>query len=213
MKANQDNSNPIAEYLMNVLDSGGDLSKVSDKEAREAVMEIRRNGQKLEYLKNSDIPKLSDEELELATMEWIRSKFKDWINQYEDLKTLPKPCQIVYSCRTVMDEVGNGGFLQLFYNSMLPFAELSIEGFLELGAPKLGRVTNKAIEVYWNNKHMFDRYNDGSLNGHSALAHENFFNTLDEEFALEFNSINIADYIRTNDVFFGDKTHGSKKGF
>jgi hypothetical protein len=214
MKADSDQSDAIAEYLKKVWESGGDISQVSDKEAKEAVMEIRKNRHTNEYLKNSDIPKLSDEELELAVMDWMRSKVKDWFNPYQELKTLPEPCQTVYSCRTVCDEILNGGLNQLFFNSMLPFAEMSIEGFLELGAPKLSRVMEKALEIYRNHKHTFDTYNNGTVDGFSALSNENFFDELeDEEFILECNSINVAGYIRAKSVFFGDKTPDVKNGF
>jgi len=206
MKNDSGKSDAIVEYLMKVWENGGDMSKVSDKEAIEAVMEIRRRGPTYEPLKNSDIPKLSDEELEFEVMDWIRSKAKDPFNPYEDLKSLPKQCQAVYSCRTVADEVANGGVNQVFFNIGLPLAEMSIEGFLELGAPKLSRVMEKAVAEYRQNKNKFDAYRNGTIDSYSAFCKEGHFDKFNEDFVAEINSVSIAGYIRANAVFFGDKT-------
>ncbi len=204
MKEGSGQSDAIADYLNKVWETG-DTFNANYNDAVNAVLEIRRSGRQHAILKNADIPALSDEKLELAVMDWIRSKIKDWLNPCQDLKQLPKPCQTVYSCRAVADEVGNGGFLQLFYNAMLPVAELSVEGFLELGAPKLSRVTEQALELYRDNKDKFDRLNDGTTEGFAAFFNEAVFDRLDRDFALESSALNIAGYIRANAEFFGDK--------
>lgn len=205
MAADSGKTDAITEYLKKVWETG-DAFNAFLGDAKKAVIEIRKNSRTRVFLRNSDIPTLTDEELELAVMDWIRGKINDWSNPCQDLKSLPKPCQTVYSCRAVADEIGNGGFLQLFYNSMLPIAELSVEGFLELGAPKLSRIVEQALEVYWDNKDKFDRYNDGTPDGFTALLNEVVFDPLDKEFALELGAFNIVDYIRANAEVFGDKT-------
>jgi len=212
-KADSGNSDAIADYLnklWNTLSEGSDLSSVSSEEAEKAAMRLRRKGRSQKLLRNRDIPNLSDEDLESAAMDWIRSSVKNWANPYEEIMRLPIPCQTVYSCRAVADEVLNGGLIQLFYNSMQPLAEMSIAGFAALGAPKLSHVMEKALEVYHKNKHTFDRYGDGTPDGFSALSDDHLFNDLDEAFIMEYTNVSIAAYIRKNAEFFGGNASQNK---
>ena len=156
-------------------------------------------------LKNAELSSIPDNILEHAVMSWMWNKWQaEGLNQYLIIRSLPKPCQHVYSCRTVTDEVNNGGLNQLFYNMTGMFAEMSIEGFLALGSPKLSGVMEKAVGEFWYNRHVLEGYDDGTLEGFSASYKERIFSELDEEFFSESDSIDMAKYIRKNADYFGD---------
>ena len=113
--------------------------------------------ERYKFLKNAELPDIPDDHLEHAVMSWMWNQaFKEGLDQYEVISLLPKPCQNVYSCRTVTDEINNGGLNQLFYNETGQFAEMSIEGFLALGAPELSDVMAKAVALYQQSKPVLD---------------------------------------------------------
>ena len=161
--------------------------------------------EKYKFLKNAELPDIPDVILEHAVMSWMWTKaFKEGVEQYEVICSLPKPCQHVYSCRTVIDEVNNGGLTQLFYNDTGQFAKMSIEGFLALGSPKLSEIMAKAIETYHQNKPVLDNYDDGTLESFFDSYQEKIFEELDDKFYNECDSINSFKYIRQNAECFGD---------
>jgi len=118
-------------------------------------------------------------------MSWTWNKFdEDWKNQYEVIKSLPKPCQDVYACCTVVDKINNGGLNQLFFNSTGQLARMAQDGFLAIGNANLSRIMKVAIEVF----------------------NENFFDKLDDDFSFQepkFDSL-LETYIRINVSVFGD---------
>lgn len=162
---------------------------------------------KYDSLKKGDLANIPDEELREAVLQWIWSKFdEDWLDEVEVVDSLPKPCQYVYACCTVVDEVYNGGFNQLFFNSTGFFAELAAEGFEEMGNPRLAEIVNLAIEVYENNIDLLEQYDDGTIEGFSASYEEHLFDDLDDEFydeTVDFEDM-LIEYIRANEKYFGD---------
>ena len=159
--------------------------------------------ERYKYLKNTELPDIPDVILEHAVMSWMWTKSSNE-RQYEIISSLPKPCQNVYSCRTVTDEINNGGLNQLFYNDTGQFAEMSIEGFLALGSPKLSEVMAKAVELYQEKKSVLDEYNDDTLESFFASYKEKIFEKLDSDFYDECDSVEMAKYIRQNADCFGD---------
>jgi hypothetical protein len=157
--------------------------------------------ERYKFLKKSELPDIPDTILERAVMNWMWTKCEDEykkdndVDQYEVISSLPKPCQNVYSCRTVIDQVENGGLTQLFFNFSTPYAEMSIDGFLALGAPKLSEVMKKAVETYHQNKPALDSYDDGTQEGFFDSYQENVFEELDNMFYAENRSKNSANYI------------------
>ena len=156
------------------------------------------NSKPNEFTENTFSPDISDEELELTTIDWIHSCFSGELATEKELLSLPEPCQHVYSCLSVYNEIQNGGFNQLFVNDMLPLAKMSIEGFSAMGVPRLGYVINKAIELYKNNVHVLGAHNDGTGDGFSASYSLKIFDDLDDDFIDECGSLDIAGYIRAN---------------
>jgi hypothetical protein len=204
-------SDPIRDYLSNVWDTiqqGGDVSSVPKEEALEHVMELRRNNRPYEFPEKSKLLSLSDEDLVMAVMDWVQSRLKDWSNQYPEISSLPKPFQLVYGCKTVADQIHNGGFNQLFHNlyqsfndSMIPFIEISIEGFKAFGVPELSEAIENSVQLYLQHKHILDPYyKEGTIESYSASRQEVSFDEQDKEFASKSHDIyvNIANYIRLN---------------
>ena len=140
-------------------------------------------------------------------MSWMWGKFnKDWTNQYEVIKALPKPCQDVYACCTVVNEINNGGLNQLFFNSTGQFAVMAQEGFWALGNENMCSIMRNAIEIYENNKGILDKYNDGTLESFSESYNENLFDELDDEFSIEepgFDNL-LEAYFRKFESVYGD---------
>ena len=160
--------------------------------------------EKYKYLQIGGLSEVSDDELEDAVMTWMWSKFdENWSNQYEAISALPKPCQNVFSCRIVIDEVNNGGLNQLFFNSSGQFSVMSIDGFLALGSPELSSIMKEAVALYQQNKEILDGYDDGTLESFSASYEKKIFDKLDESFYSACESIDYVKYIRLNAVCFG----------
>jgi len=161
--------------------------------------------EKYKRLQSSYVSKISDDELEFAVMSWMWNKFnEDWSNQYEVISALPKPCQNVYSCRTVINEVNNGGINQLFFNPSKQFAAMSIEGFMALDSQELSNIMEEAVALYQQNKEILDSYDDGSIESFSASYGEEIFDKLDERFYTACDSVDFVKYIRLNATCFGD---------
>ncbi|MCL2562835.1 MAG: DMP19 family protein [Oscillospiraceae bacterium] len=186
------------------------LDDFNEFEASFSVFEENMNDyletlEKYKLLKSGDVPNVPDKQLEEAVMSWMWNKFnEDWSDQYQVIRSLPKPCQNVFSCRTVVNEVNNGGFNQLFFNSSGQFAEMSIEGFLALGAPMLNSIAQKAVALYQQNKDVLDGYNDGTLESFSASYEEKIFDELDKTFYCDDDTIDFVKYIRLHAACFGD---------
>ena len=157
-------------------------------------------------LKKTELPDIPDSILEDAVMSWMWKKALNdgGDRQYEVISSLPRPCQYVYSCRIVTDQVNNGGLNQFFFNCPREFAEMLIEGFSELGSPKLSHVMAKAVELYRQNEHLLDAYNDGTLESFFNSYQEKIFDELDNVFYEERQFIDLHKYIRLNADCFGD---------
>ena len=160
--------------------------------------------EKYNHLKPNDIPGVPDDTLIDAVLTWMRNKFdEDWSDQYQIICSLPKPCQNVFSCSIVIDEVYNGGLSQLFLNSSAMFAVMSIDGFLALGSPQLSNIMEKATELYLQNKKLFNSHNNRPEDI-SAIYEAQIFDALDDAFCAESESVDFVKYIRLNAAYFGD---------
>jgi hypothetical protein len=161
------------------------------------------------HIKKGELASICDSDLRTVAMSWMWGKFnKDWTDQYKVIESLHKPCQDVYACCTIVDEINNGGLIQLFFffNSTGQFAYMAQEGFRALGNKKLRSVIKKAIKVFEKNKKALRKYNDGTMESFMNAYKENLFNKLDDEFTdeePEFESFLIT-YIRKNEYAFGD---------
>ena len=150
----------------------------------------------------SSIP---DDELEQKVMDWMWNKFNaDWSNQQEVMEALPRACQNVYSCRTIIDEVENGGLNQLFFNSTSDFAPMACQGFSEIGSQELSKIMADAMTLFVQNVNVLKKYHDGTLESFSASYDEKIFDELDNEFYAACKSFNMESYIRLNQGCFGD---------
>jgi len=163
--------------------------------------------EKYKHLQKEWVSKIPDSELENAVMSWMWTKCsgsdEDWDNQLETISSLPKPCQDVYSTRTVIDEVNNGGLNQLFFNSTGQFTLMAIDGFLAMGSPKLSSTLEKAVVLYAQNRDVLENYYDGTIEGFFASYEEKIFDKLEEGIFAAFKDIDFVKYIRSNADCFG----------
>ncbi|QVK18153.1 DUF4375 domain-containing protein [Mycoplasmatota bacterium] len=98
------------------------------------MKEIAKKEAEYKKLRKSEVASIPDYELREAVIYWMRGMFKkDWSDEYEVIKKLPKSCQYVYSCCAIMDEVLNGGFEQLYVNSTARDIETALHGFIDIG--------------------------------------------------------------------------------
>ena len=174
---------------------------------KNSMDDYSRKQEKFKYLKKGEIASITDSDLRIAVMSWMWGKFnKDWTNQHEIIESLPEPCQDVYSCCTVVDEINNGGLNQLFFNSTGQFAKMAQEGFQTLGNEKLSNIMRDATEIYEKNRELLKKYEDSTLESFSESYNENLFDELDDGFSEEepkFDSL-LEYYIRKNESVFGD---------
>ena len=103
----------------------------------------------------------------------------------------------------------------MFGNGMIELAKMSVEGFLALGAPKLGEIMEKSLELYQQYdvatvvelKQLIPRgagYDDYPVVRRYYNEHRNIFGELDEAFYAEEKSLDYVKYIRQNAECFGD---------
>lgn len=171
------------------------------------LTELKRKQESYKFLKKEDIKLIPDDELKEAVMAWMMGKVEtDWSKELEIISTLPTPCQNVYSTVNVMNEILNGGFNQLFFNSTIIFAEMAYKGYTSIGLSKLSKLLGQAFQIYNENKEIIDKHNDGTLESFSLSYEEKLFDELDDLFSKEeiiFEEL-IVDYIRKNESYFGD---------
>jgi len=156
-------------------------------------------------IKKAELLDIPDPDLEDIVMGWMWDMFnEDWFNQFEIISSLPKPCQNVYSCRTVSDEINNGGLTQLFFNSTGQFADMSIDGFDALGSNTLSQVMKDAVVLFKEHRAALEEYNDGTIESFFASYDEEIFNDLDDTFTEEYDSVDYTAYIKEHISDFGN---------
>ena len=178
-----------------------------DTDIENSVNDYLHKLEEFKKLKKGDLASIADADLRTTVMSWMWGKFnEDWTNQYEVIESLLKPCQDVYACCTVVDEINNGGLNQLFFNSTGQFAKMAQEGFSSLGNEKLSSILKSAIEIYKENEELLEKYNDGTLESFSESYNEKLFDELDNGFSEEESKFDklLVTYIRNNESAFGD---------
>lgn len=191
---------------MSIFDIFKKKSKLDD-DIMKSIDDYFQKQEKFKFLKKEMLIHIPDSDLRIAVMSWMWGKLgEDWTNQYEVIASLPKHCQYVYACCTVVDEINNGGLNQLFFNSTGQFAKMAQEGFRDLGNEKLFSIMRNAVQIYENNKELLENYNDGTLESFSESYKEKLFDELDDGFYEEepgFDALLVM-YIRKNESSFGD---------
>lgn len=158
-----------------------------------------------EGITKADLQTIPDAELETVVMSWMWNQFNpDWSNQYDVIRALPIPCQSVYSCRAVSDEVNNGGFKQLFFNTAAQFADMAVSGFIQLGPETLSNIVKEAIVLFQEHRSTLEAYQDGTVERFSASCDETIFDDLDRQFYAECDAVDYEGYIKRNLADFGN---------
>lgn len=159
------------------------------------------------FLERSTVPSLPDSEVTDAVMIWMYNKIENWHSEYSIITSLPKPCQYVYSCYNIVQEVDEGGLNLLYFNQTKQLAQIAQEGFYAIGNKKLSDLMEKANKIYQDNKPIFDKYSDGTKESYIELYNEDLFDELYYDFYEEevpsFDN-NLVAYIRKNEIYFGE---------
>ena len=175
---------------------------------KKSVQTFQDKTNSFKSLNSSEISNISDDDLSLAVMSWIWGLLDERDN-YEIILDLPHPCQFVYSCRTITDEIYNGGFNQLYFNSTAMFAKIAEEGFSTIGAEKLAALMKQANDIYEKVKPQLEKYDDDTVESFSKSYEENLFNDLDALFYDEIESCGFDNllvfYIRKTADCFGNR--------
>ena len=184
------------EYLCKVFDSalgGEDFRDISYEESMRLFKESYPNPtEPYEFPSIEELADYHNGDLWIEVLNWITSRITDWDNEFQDLQKHPKPCQWVFACYTAVNEIGNGGFNQLFFNlkqsygdNMPEFIGLAIDGFIEMREPQFGDMIKKALEIYPQN--------------YDELENEAMSNILEQV------TNSIANYVRLHVDCFSDK--------
>jgi hypothetical protein len=177
------------------------------KNANRSIEACIAASKKFEQLKKEEISAIADSDLRFAVMSWIGGLIKeDCSDEYEVILSLPKPCQNVYACCAVEDEICGGGFNQLFLNVTGQLAQIAQEGFLEIGEAELSELLKKALKIYHDNEERLQKYSDGTAESFLASYAEHLFDELDNGISChekEFDQLVVA-YIRKNKQYFGN---------
>lgn len=168
---------------------------------------LKKRIDRYKLLERSTVPSLPDLEVIDAVMIWMYNKIDNWHNEYSIITSLPKPCQYVYSCYNIVQEVNKGGLNLLYLNQIKQLAQIAQEGFHAIGNKKLSDLMEEANKIYQDNKAVIDKYSDGTKENYIKLYNEDFFDDLDYDFIEEevpSFKISLEAYIRKNEIYFGE---------
>jgi hypothetical protein len=141
-----------------------------------------------------------------AAMIWMAGKISDWEKETEIVATFSEPCQTVYACGAIWNEVMNGGFNQVIFNGTMKHALIAFQGFERLGLIALRNALVKGCQIYDTNKEQLSAFNDGSVDSFSESYELKLFDDVDREFVEEDKSFydTMVQYIKANIEFFGN---------
>ncbi|QVK17505.1 DUF4375 domain-containing protein [Mycoplasmatota bacterium] len=168
---------------------------------------LKKRIDRYKLLERSTVTSLPDLEVIDAVMIWMYNKIDNWHNEYSIITSLPKPCQYVYSCYNIVNEVNKGGINLLYFNQIKQLAQIAQEGFNAIGNKKLSDLMEEANKIYQDNKPVIDKYSDGTKESYINLYNEDFFDDLDYSFIEEevpSFEISLVAYIRKNEIYFGE---------
>lgn len=134
-------------------------------------------------LTTDQIKKIKDDDLELAIVDNIQTKFnKDFSNEEDIVRSLSVGQKAVYVTWILEAEVNNGGFNQFYFNSSGQLADLGEDSFRIMGAAQFADLVRQANLIYDEIKDDLEKYNDGTIESFSKSYEQNPLNELDDKF-------------------------------
>jgi len=139
---------------------------------------------------------------EQAELNWVIDQL-DWDNILPSLLALPKPCQHLFACRVLIDEINNGGVDAFYYNGNGYLMPLAKEGFAAIGDDEMADMAGRIDEIYQKNRDILERVYFGDED-----CEEGFFDeALHKEFyaLCEKTEARLSAYVRANAKCFAWK--------
>ncbi len=100
-------------------------------------------------LTKENLESIDEEELPQFLTDYVveREIKKDWKREYEIVMGLSLPLRVNYVTFILEGEVNNGGYAQYFFNYSGKFAYEAVEYLELIGAKKLSKITEKALDT------------------------------------------------------------------
>lgn len=152
-----------------------------------------------------DFHKVPDDELIEAAVNWIYSLISKSDNEFDAVMKLSEPFKFLYATNAVFNEMMNGGFNQLIFNSSKVWIITSFKGFHAIGLPEIASQMVKGVEILNANMDKLSPYLDGTIESFSKSYELKLFDEIDKVFSdnqQEIQSETIQ-YIRNHIDFFG----------
>jgi hypothetical protein len=155
-------SNTLKELLENedikgfIFELIYDSEKQAEKEAfkQKEIIKRKKNEKIYRNLTKELLFSLPKEDWVGAIMIWLQEKafYKDNA-MMQNVKSLPTPCQHIFSLCLLKCEMENGGYNQFFYNFGSELGRIAKEAFEKLGIEDLALITKDAIETWEDRNH------------------------------------------------------------
>lgn len=84
--------------------------------------------------------------------------------------SLPPPMRVAVTTYIMDGEIGNGGFIQYFYNGTGRYADLAVDDLRRVGAGAFADVLAKALAVYAVEKRTIDKAKRAWFGGNRAFS-------------------------------------------
>jgi hypothetical protein len=149
------------------------------------------------------IDSIADDDLEQVIVDHVAWKANaDGVPDDTIVERLPRAISTVFTTRLVEDEIFNGGFNQLFFNSRMAIVERAAEAYRTLGALKHEGIIKTAIErAVREGPALNDAREARTIQAFSDLYKVDLFRDLDSAFnelgSEDISAIRIR-YIRTH---------------
>lgn len=104
-------------------------------------------------LTEADLGKVPDEQLVQKVVDSVLDfvgELSPGEDDYELIRQTPKPAQFFRAMRLMESEVNNGGFEQYFWNSSCTLADVALEAYQAIGAPKYVVFLRRALDLAGN---------------------------------------------------------------
>jgi len=101
-------------------------------------------------LTEADLGKVPDEELVQKVVDSVLDfvgELSPGEDDYQLIRQTPKPAQFFRAMRLMESEVNNGGFEQYFWNSSCTLADVALEAYQAIGAPKYVVFLRRALDL------------------------------------------------------------------
>jgi len=199
----------IISTILNILGCKGQSKNDSDELSKEFLEQMDesinafKNRKIYKEFTEQDIDAIPDDTILQAVFDNLSEKQpSDYEKEYETVLSWNKARQAIYIIWILEAEVNNGGFNQFYFNSSGQFYKHLAEALKLVGAEHFANLTERANQIYEENKDRLEEFDDGSIESFSESYKDNPLNDLDTEFYELYKSENLEQlqvkYIKDN---------------